>query len=60
MIGSQKTGGLNETAILWVLNQSDVQILIRHRYSFYLTFQQVKDAADALYTNGLLKIIDDA
>jgi len=61
MIGSQKTGGLNETAILWVLNQSDgtkslLDIAIRSN----LTFQQVKDAADALYTNGLLKIIDDA
>jgi aminopeptidase-like protein len=60
MIGSQKTGGLNEIAMFWVLNLSDgtnslLDIAIRSA----LTFQQIKDAADALYAHGLLKEVED-
>ena len=60
MIGSQKTGGINELAMFWVLNLSDgTNSLLDISIRSGLTFQQVKDAADALYGNGLLKEIED-
>jgi len=60
MIGSQKSGGFNESAMLWVLNLSDsTNSLLDISIRSGLTFQQVKDAADALYASGLLKEMED-
>jgi len=61
MIGSQKTSGIDEIAMFWVLNLSDgtnslLDISIRSEQ----TFQQIKDAADALYAHDLLKEVEAA
>jgi aminopeptidase-like protein len=61
MIGGQKEGGLEELAIFWVLNLSDgknslLDISIRSRMSF----EAIKNAADALLDVGLLKLLISA
>lgn len=60
MIGSQKTGGIDELAMFWVLNFSDgtnslLDISIRAK----MHFEQIKNAADALFAKGLLKIVKE-
>jgi len=58
MIGSQKSGGINELAMFWVLNLSDdTNSLLDISIRSGLSFKQIKDAADALFNKGLLKII---
>ena len=60
MIGSQKSGGVNELAMLWVLNLSDgTKSLLDISIRSGMSFKQIKDAADALFNKGLLKIIHD-
>lgn len=59
MIGSQKPGGVNKITMFWVLNLSDgknslLDISIRSGMSF----EQIKDVADALLTKGLLKVAE--
>lgn len=58
MLGGQKQNDLNELALFWVLNLSDgnyslLDISIRSR----LKFVQIKSAADALASAGLLRSI---
>jgi len=60
MIGSQKTGGFDELAMFWVLNLSDgTNSLLDISIRSGLAFQQIKNAADVLFVNGLLKEVDD-
>lgn len=59
-IGGQKTGGFDELSLLWVLNLSDssnslLDISIRSG----MPFEDLKNAADALSTAGLLEIFKD-
>ncbi len=56
-LGSQKEEGLDESAMLWVLNFSDgknslLDIAVRSGMSF----GQIKKAADALFSKNLLKL----
>ncbi|MDO8633614.1 MAG: winged helix-turn-helix domain-containing protein, partial [Candidatus Wildermuthbacteria bacterium] len=58
VLGDQKQNYLNELALFWVLNLSDgnyslLDISIRSR----LKFVQIKNAADALVSAGLLRSI---
>ena len=54
--GGQKEGGINELALLWVLNLSDgSHTLLDIADSSDLEFGLIKNAADALLEHGLLK-----
>jgi len=56
MIGSQKDGGLEELALLWVLNLSDgTNSLLDISIRSGIKFSSIKSAADALIGAGLLK-----
>ena len=55
MIGSQKWGGIDELALLWVLNLSDgANSLLDISIRSGLPFSQIKYGADALLEKGLL------
>ena len=58
MIGHPKSAGFDESAMLWVLNMSDgenslLDISIRSGMSF----KNIKEASDALYTNQILQLV---
>lgn len=56
MIGSQKTGGIDQLAMFWVLNLSDgTNSLLDISIRSGMSFKQIKDAADALYQAELLR-----
>jgi len=56
MIGGQKLGSINELAMLWVLNLSDdTNSLLDISIRAGMSFEQIKESADALLTKGLLK-----
>jgi aminopeptidase-like protein len=58
LIGGQKNGGIDEIALFWVLNQSDGNTsLLDISEKSNLQFKIIKDAADALYENNLLKLL---
>ncbi len=60
MIGSQKTGGINELAMFWVLNLSDsTNSLLDISIRSCTSFGQIKNAADTLLAKDLLKIVDE-
>ena len=58
MIGSQKSGGINELAMFWVLNLSDgTNSLLDISIRSGMTFEQIKAAADALHAHDLLEAV---
>jgi aminopeptidase-like protein len=60
MVGSQKTGGVDAFTMFWVLNLSDgTNSLLDISIRSGMSFEQIKDVADALFNKGLLKIMCD-
>jgi aminopeptidase-like protein len=60
MVGSQKTGGVDAFTMFWILNLSDgTNSLLAISIRSGMSFEQIKDAADALFNRDLLKIMCD-
>ncbi|MCX6809795.1 MAG: DUF4910 domain-containing protein, partial [Candidatus Berkelbacteria bacterium] len=58
-IGSQKNQGVIESAIIWVLNQSDgSNSLLDIAINSKISFKDIKIASDALIDKGLLKRVE--
>jgi len=57
-IGGKKHEGVDEMAIMWVLNMSDGDnSLLDISYKAKINFIQIKKAADTLFQNNLLEIV---